>query len=92
MFRPFEAILRQPLVDLKRHPASARMSVRILLVHTATARCRLRMSLTPLSYCGVHAVFPLCVALPSRACTPRRRAVVTCNKYIDIRGDTVRRL
>jgi hypothetical protein len=46
-----------------------------IYLHATTARRRcLRMyartSLTLLSYCGVHAVFVLCVALPSRACIP----------------------
>jgi hypothetical protein len=71
MFRPYKAIYRT---------AATRVSP--CLLHATTARRCLGMyahaSLTLPSYCGVHAVFLLCVALPSRACIP---CIVAYKRY-----------
>jgi hypothetical protein len=61
----------QRLIDWNYRTLSARVSILCGII--ARRRC-LRMyahaSLTLPSYCGVHAVFLLCVALPSRAYNP----------------------
>jgi hypothetical protein len=67
MFCPYKAIFSQLLIHWNGRTV---MSSYVNILRAITERRCLRMyahtSLTLLSYCGVHAVFPLYVALPSR--------------------------
>jgi hypothetical protein len=72
MFRHYKAILRQLLIDWNRRTLSPPMSIYyVLLLHRRCLRMYAHTSLTLSSYCGVHAVFLSCIALPSRACIRR---------------------
>jgi hypothetical protein len=69
------ALLGHPQATVNRLKPPQYISSYVNILH-ATIACRrcLRMyahtSLTLPSHCGVHAVFPLCVTLASRACIP----------------------
>jgi hypothetical protein len=68
MYRPYKAIFSQLLIHWNGRTV---ISLYVNILRAITERRCLRMyahaSLTLLSYCGVHTVFPLCVAISSRA-------------------------